>query len=343
MGYEIAVIGAGSWGTALSMVLADNQHKVSLWTRTKEQAELINKTRQNPKYLKDVVLPNLVKATSDLEEAVSGKSYIVLVTPSHSLEELLPVIDSYIDEGTLVVHAIKGIDPKTLQRVSETILTSMPSLKADRLAVLSGPSHAEEVAKRNPTTVVIASKSLPTAQVFQDLFNNINFRVYTNSDVLGVELGGALKNIIALGAGISDGLGFGDNAKAALMTRGLTEITRLGVHLGAEPSTFAGLAGIGDLIVTCTSIHSRNYRAGKLLGEGASLEQALAQMEMVVEGVRTTKAAYELSQLHGVSMPITQQLYRILFEQKNTKEAVEELMGRVKKEELDDFINKGND
>ncbi|OEF96021.1 NAD(P)H-dependent glycerol-3-phosphate dehydrogenase [Desulfuribacillus alkaliarsenatis] len=337
MNNEVVVIGAGSWGTALSLVLAENKNKVTLWTRTSEHAAFLNKHHINPKYLKDVKIPDSVIATSDLEQAVKGKKFVVLVTPSHSLEKLLPEINQYITNETIIIHAIKGIDPVSLKRVSEIILECLPNLNANRLAVLSGPSHAEEVALKKPTTVVIASAISSTAEHAQDLFINKHFRVYTNTDVIGVELGGALKNIIALGAGISDGLGFGDNAKAALMTRGLTEITRLGVYLGAEPTTFSGLAGIGDLIVTCTSIHSRNYRAGKLIGLGNSLEETLEQMEMVVEGVRTTKAAYILSQKNSVDMPITSQLYKLLFENKDAKEAVEDLMARVKKDEHDDY------
>ena len=336
MTIEIAVLGAGSWGTALSFVLADNQHKVTLWTRTEKHASEININKQNSKYIAGI-LPSNIYATSNLEEALAGKKYIVLVTPSHSLKELVPIINNYINPDTIIIHAIKGIDPDSLLRISEIILNGMPNLDSSRLAVLSGPSHAEEVALRKPTTVVISSLNIKTAEIAQDLFINKNFRVYTNSDVVGTELGGALKNIIALGAGISDGLGFGDNAKAALMTRGLAEITRLGIYLGAEASTFSGLAGIGDLIVTCTSVHSRNYKAGKLIGEGQTLDEALSHMNMVVEGVRTTKAAYALSERHNICMPITNQLYQVLFEDKNAKEAVEHLMARVKKEEFEDF------
>ncbi len=337
MRQPIAVLGAGSWGTALSLVLAQNQHSVSLWTRKEEHAAYLHTKRENPQYLKDVCLPENIAVTSDLQQALQGKKHIVLVTPSHSLQELLPKIGQYMEPDAAITHAIKGIDPDSLERVSEVILHNLPNFSADRLAVLSGPSHAEEVGVQKPTTVVIASQSLELAEAVQDIFFNSNFRVYTNTDVVGVELGGALKNIIALGAGISDGLGFGDNAKAALMTRGLAEITRLGIHLGAKQSTFSGLAGIGDLIVTCTSIHSRNYRAGRLIGEGKLLDNVLSEMGMVVEGVRTTKAAYALSRKYDVSMPITEQLHHILFEDKNAKEAVEQLMARVKKEELESF------
>ncbi|OEH84783.1 glycerol-3-phosphate dehydrogenase [Desulfuribacillus stibiiarsenatis] len=335
MKYGVTVLGAGSWGTALSMVLADNQQEVTLWTRSQDQAVFINQYHMNPKYIKDIPLPHNLIATTDLEMALTKNQYIVLVTPSHSLYDLAPIINQWISNETKIVHAIKGIDPESLLCVSDILLTYMPKLLPENLAILSGPSHAEEVALRKPTTVVISSKSITVAETFQDMFMNQNFRVYTNTDTIGVELGGALKNIIALGAGISDGLGYGDNAKAALITRGLAEITRLGVHLGADPSTFAGLAGVGDLIVTCTSIHSRNYRAGKLIGEGNTVEEAIAKMEMVVEGVRTTKAAYELSKKHHVTMPITTQLYEILFNNKNAKEAVENLMARVKKDEVE--------
>ncbi len=330
---DISVIGAGSWGTALAMVLADNDHKVTLWTRNSEHANSMQKNRHNQKYIKGNFSNNII-ISSNLEEAVKNKKYILLVTPSHSLEDLCPKINEYLDEDAYLIHAIKGIIPDSLMRVSQVINDKMPKLKADNLAVLSGPSHAEEVADRKPTTVLIASDNILTAQIWQKHFNNENFRVYTNTDVIGTELGGALKNIIAIGAGISDGLGFGDNAKAALMTRGLAEIIRLGVGMGAELSTFYGLAGIGDLIVTCTSVHSRNYKAGRLIGEGQAVTEALDNVHMVVEGIRTIEAAHSLAEREKINMPITDQLYQIIYKGQNPLAAVKELMGRVTKEEF---------
>jgi glycerol-3-phosphate dehydrogenase (NAD(P)+) len=238
-----------------------------------------------------------------------------------------------------IAHVSKGIEPDSLLRISELIKEEMPRELLKAVVVLSGPSHAEEVSRRHPTTVTVSSEDMSAAEEIQDLFINHNFRVYTNPDVIGVEIGGALKNIIALAAGITDGLGYGDNAKAALITRGLAEIARLGTKMGANPLTFSGLAGIGDLIVTCTSVHSRNWRAGNLLGKGNNLEEVLDNMGMVVEGVRTTKAAYQLAQKYNVSMPITYALYDVLFNGKNAKDAVDVLMARGKTHEMEDLVN----
>jgi Glycerol-3-phosphate dehydrogenase len=325
---SVAVLGAGSWGTALAMVLADNGHHVTLWGRNAETVDEINARHTNRRYLPGAVLPAGVMATTDLASAVSAADAVVVVTPSHAVREVVRRAAPHLSDGTLVVHAAKGLETDTLKRMSEVIGEELPASLGRRVAVLSGPSHAEEVCRKSPTTVVVAAEDPAVAQEAQDLFINTYFRVYTNPDVTGVELGGALKNIIALGAGLSDGLGYGDNAKAALITRGLAEIGRLGYRMGANPLTFAGLAGVGDLVVTCTSRHSRNWRAGYQLGQGASLEDVLARMGMVVEGVRTTKAAYRLAARYGVEMPITQQLYAVLFEGKPPKQAVEELMGR---------------
>jgi glycerol-3-phosphate dehydrogenase (NAD(P)+) len=332
---RIGVLGAGSWGTALSMVLADNGHEVTLWTRTQEQANEINEYHTNEKYLPNRSLPPGIQATTSLEEAASGKAALLLVVPSHAVREICTAIRDYLDEGTVVIHAIKGIEVDTLCRVSEIVRQSGITSDRHGLVVLSGPSHAEEVSLKSPTTVVVASDHREALHIAQDLFINQYFRVYTNPDIVGVELGGALKNIIALGAGLSDGLGFGDNAKAALLTRGLAEISRLGIAMGANPLTFSGLAGVGDLIVTCTSKHSRNWRAGHLLGQGCQLQEVLANMGMVVEGVKTTKAAYTLAQKYHIEMPITQQLERVLFEGKNPRAAVEDLMARGKTQEME--------
>ena len=244
-----------------------------------------------------------------------------------------------IKNPVIVVHVCKGIEPDTLKRVSEMITEEMPEHLMEDLVVLSGPSHAEEVSRRQPTTVAVSSKNIRAAEYIQDLFMNANFRVYTNEDIVGVEIGGALKNIIALAAGISDGLGYGDNAKAALITRGLAEISRLGTKMGANPLTFLGLTGIGDLIVTCTSVHSRNWRTGNALGKGKSLNQILEEMGQVVEGVRTTKAAVQLAEKYNVTMPISSILYKVLFENLKPKEAVDELMSRRKTHEMEDLTN----
>lgn len=333
---QAAVLVAGSWGTALASVLADNGYEVWLWTRDDAYAELMNRTRENPKYLPGARLSDGIRATASLEQAVRGSAVVVLAAPSSAMRSVAGQIKPYLDDGTLLIHATKGFEIESLKRMSLVIADELPHCDK-RLAVLSGPSHAEEVIRKCPTTVVVASSSMQAAENAQDAFINPYFRVYTNPDVIGVEVGGALKNIIALGAGLSDGLGFGDNARAALMTRGLAEIGRLGIAMGADPLTFAGLAGIGDLVVTCTSKHSRNWRAGYALGQGQTLDQVLAAMGMVVEGVRTTRAAHELAKQSGVEMPITEQLYAVLFEQKPPKQAVEDLMGRGRTHEIEEI------
>lgn len=335
---KVAVLGAGSWGTALAIVLADNNHDVRLWTHRKEQAEAINTTHKNEQYL-EIMIPDAIHATGDMKEAVSDCDAIVIVVPTKAIRSICNQLKGIVDRNTTIIHASKGIEPGTLKRVSEMIDEELADYPYEDVVVLSGPSHAEEVAKRQPTTVTVSSINEEKARIAQDLFINNVFRVYTSKDIVGIELGGALKNIIALGAGISDGLGYGDNAKSALMTRGLAEITRLGTTLGANPLTFLGLPGVGDLVVTCTSVHSRNWRAGNLLGRGHSLDDVLSQMGMVVEGVRTTKAAYQLSEQQDIEMPITKGLYEILFNDKAPKEVVEHLMNRDKREEMDDYAS----
>ncbi|MCT1903237.1 NAD(P)H-dependent glycerol-3-phosphate dehydrogenase [Oceanobacillus sojae] len=333
---KIAVLGAGSWGTALAIVLADNGHEVRLWAHRKEHADEINQTHRNERYL-DVDIPKTIKAFNNMEEAVKDAEAIIVVVPTKAIREVCQQLKNYISPSTQIIHATKGIEPGTLKRVSEMISEEMPDFPYENIVVLSGPSHAEEVALRHPTTVAVSAVNLDRARHAQDLFNSENLRVYTSDDILGIEVGGALKNIIALGAGISDGLGYGDNAKAALITRGLAEIARLGTSLGANPLSFLGLSGVGDLIVTCTSVHSRNWRAGNLLGKGNSLDQVLEEMGMVVEGVRTVKAAHQFAKEQGVEMPITQGIYQILFEDKNPKDVVDELMSRNKRQEIDDI------
>lgn len=335
---KIAVLGAGSWGSALSIVLSDNGHDVRLWTHRKSQADTINSEHKNTQYL-DVSFPPDLKAYDSLKKAVKDVSAVLIVVPTKAIREVCKQLNQLINDDLTIIHASKGIEPETLMRVSEMIAQEMDRYEKEEIVVLSGPSHAEEVAKRQPTSVTVSSFDNEQARITQDLFINEFFRVYTSPDMIGIELGGALKNIIALGAGISDGLGYGDNAKAALITRGLAEIVRLGSSLGANPLTFLGLPGVGDLIVTCTSVHSRNWRAGNLLGEGKNLEEVLDQMGMVVEGVRTVKAAYKFANSQQVEMPITTGIYQILFENKEPKDIVEQLMNRSKKEEMDDLSN----
>jgi glycerol-3-phosphate dehydrogenase (NAD(P)+) len=335
----ITVLGAGSWGTALAMVLADNQHTVNLWGHNHEQMEEINSKHTNEKYLKNIQLPKGIKGFSHLGEALEGVETVILAVPTKAVREVLQMVKKTVSSPVIIVHVSKGIEPDTLLRISEMIEQEMDNRSLKDVVVLSGPSHAEEVSLRHPTTVTVSSENMEAAEHVQDLFMNQHFRVYTNPDVVGVEIGGALKNIIALAAGITDGLGYGDNAKAALITRGLAEIARLGSKMGANPLTFSGLTGIGDLIVTCTSVHSRNWRAGNQLGKGMKLQNVLDEMGMVVEGVRTTKAAHQLAQKYNVQMPITQALYEVLFNDVPPKQAVDSLMGRMKTHEMEDLFN----
>lgn len=331
---KVTVLGAGSWGTAISIVLADNGHDVRLWTHRKEQAETINTVHKNEKYL-EIMIPQQIKAYHDLEEAVKGSKAIFLAVPTQAIREVCQQLQLYLTHDMIVIHAVKGIEPESLKRVSEMVNEEIDHYAYEDIVVLAGPSHAEEVAKRQPTTVTVSSKNKQYATFIQNLLMNEAFRVYTSNDLIGIELGGALKNIIALGAGISDGLGYGDNAKAALITRGLAEITRLSVSLGANPLTFLGLPGVGDLIVTCTSVHSRNWRAGNLLGRGMKINDVLNQMDMAVEGINTTKAASQLALKQEIIMPITEGMYKILFNDEHPKEVVESLMNRDKRAELD--------
>ncbi|GAA4709177.1 NAD(P)H-dependent glycerol-3-phosphate dehydrogenase [Brevibacillus fulvus] len=335
MAKELAVIGAGSWGTALATVCADNEHQVRLWVRNLEAAAEINQQHRNTKYLPGIRLSDAIVAETDLGTVVKGKKEIILAVPSHAMRQTVQAMRPFLEPDVLLIHATKGFELESLKRMSEVIRDELAGDIAERLAVLTGPSHAEEVIRKSPTTVVVSSLSTESMLQAQDLLMTPNFRVYTNPDMVGAEIAGALKNIIALGAGLSDGLGFGDNAKAALLTRGLAEITRLGTKLGANPLTFLGLAGVGDLIVTCTSKHSRNWRAGYMLGQGKPLDQVLREMGMVVEGVRTTQAAYELALREQVEMPITRVLHDILFNGKSPQQAVEDLMGRGRTFELD--------
>lgn len=314
----------------MAVLLARKNYRVNLWVYLKEQYEDMIRKGENRTYLPGVGIPSNINLFLDLKDAVAGQQVILLAVPSQAVRETARKIAPYTDKNAIVINAAKGLEENTNKRLSQVIAEEIPH---SRVAVLSGPSHAEEVGSRIPTTVVCSSEDQETAELVQDIFMSPDFRVYTNPDLIGVEIGGALKNIIALAAGISDGLGYGDNTKAALMTRGAFEIARLGQAMGGSILTFAGLAGIGDLIVTCTSMHSRNRRTGILIGQGKPLEEALQEVNMVVEGVTTCKAAYELARSLKVEMPITVQLHQVLFEGKDPSLTVRELMLRDKTQE----------
>lgn len=333
MGKKIAVIGAGSWGTALAISLAESGHAVSLWTRRQEHAEAMKADGENKKYLPGIAFPETLTVADTMEAAIVGAELVMFSTPAQGFRSVLNQAKPHLTKDMVLVNVAKGIEQKSLKRLSEIAEEAIPGVK---YVVLSGPSHAEEVGKLMPTTIVAAAEDLELAEFVQDIFMTEALRIYTNTDVVGVELGGALKNIIALGAGVSDGMGFGDNAKAALMTRGMTEMSRLGVALGAKEETFAGLTGMGDLIVTCTSMHSRNRRCGIMIGEGVSPEEAVSRVGMVVEGMFTAEAAYELAKKVGVEMPITEAIYGVINGTVNAREAVTALMTRSKKHEKED-------
>lgn len=331
MEYKIAVVGAGSWGTALAVLLAKKGFRVSFWARRQEQVAEMRLKRENPEYLPGVVLPTNVLPTADLSEAVEAATLVVLSVPSHAIRQVAREVKKLLKSESILVNVAKGLELETNLRLSQVLEEE----GIENFAVLSGPSHAEEVGRGQPTTVVASSPRQVIAEKVQEFFMESSFRVYTNPDLTGVELGGALKNIIALATGMSDGLGFGDNTRAALMTRGMAEIARLGVALGANPLTFSGLTGMGDLIVTCTSMFSRNRRAGIQLGQGKPLKEVLAGMGMVVEGVKTTKAARELGRQHGISLPITEEVYQVLYAAKPASACVAALMGRPRTKEIE--------
>lgn len=333
---KICVLGAGSWGSALALVLAKKGHEVSMWTLNEEQAKKINKTKENIDYLPGVLFPNNITVTTNIEESVKNSKIIVLAVPSQAIRSVSASIKPFVNKEQILVDVAKGLEKGTGLRLSEVC---KEELLENPYVTLSGPSHAEEVAKDIPTTVVVASENLEVAQIVQDVFMSPKFRVYTNPDIVGVELGGALKNIIAFGAGVCDGLGLGDNAKAALMTRGIREIGRLGLAMGANPSTFAGLSGIGDLIVTCTSMHSRNRRAGILIGQGKTLDETLKEVKMVVEGITATEVAYKVAKELNIDMPITNAIYSVLHEGASANEVVIELMMRNKTHEMEEIVN----
>jgi glycerol-3-phosphate dehydrogenase (NAD(P)+) len=337
---NIAVMGAGSWGTALAALLAKKGLPVRIWTMEKDVADEINHSHINSKYLPGVPIPDNLEACTGVTDIITNATEVVMSVPSQAFREVIRKIVPYINEEILIVNTAKGIEEYSLKRLSEVYAEETDKNLHKNFVVLSGPSHAEEVGREIPTTVVTAGSDRDMYERAQDLFMSSRFRVYTNPDVIGVELGGALKNIIAICTGISDGLGFGDNTKAALMTRGLAEISRLGIALGANPLTFAGLAGLGDLIVTCTSMHSRNRRFGIEIGQGRSVEEGLNNVRMVVEGYTTIGAAFKLAQQHDVAMPITQRAYEVLYQGENAAESVSKLMGRIKTHEMEEIFPK---
>lgn len=327
---KVGIIGAGSWGCALAWLLRNNGNEITVWSIVEEEIRMLKETHEHKDKLPGVILQQDLEFTTDLERAVSDKDVLVLAVPSPFTRSTAEKMAPYIRDGQKIVNVAKGIEEATLMTLSEIIEQEIPGAN---VAVLSGPSHAEEVGKGIPTTIVVGAKDKETAEYLQNLFMSKVFRVYISSDVLGIELGAALKNVVALAAGMADGLGYGDNTKAALITRGIAEIARLGISMGGRIETFYGLTGIGDLIVTCASMHSRNRRAGILIGKGATMEEAMAEVKMVVEGVYSAKAGYALARKYQVNVPIIEQVNKILFEGASAKDAVGELMLRDKKVE----------
>ena len=327
---KVGVLGAGSWGTALSVLLHDNGHQVTIWSIDEKEVKMLDEKREHELKLPGVKLAEDMVITGDLETAVQGKDFLVLAVPSPFTRETARKMKPYVAEGQIIVDVAKGIEESTLMTLSRQIEEEIP--QAD-VAVLSGPSHAEEVGRKLPTTCVIGAKTRKTAEYLQSMFISRVFRVYTSPDILGIELGGSLKNVIALAAGIADGLGYGDNTKAALITRGIAEISRLGVKMGGKIESFTGLTGIGDLIVTCASVHSRNRKAGYLIGQGKSVREAMDEVQMVVEGVYSAKAAAKLAKKYDVSMPIVEEVNKVLFEGKSPAQAVDDLMQRESRSE----------
>lgn len=327
---NVGIIGAGSWGTALSVLLHDNGHSVTVWSIDESEVKMLDEKREHLLKLPGVKLPDDMVFTGDMERAVQGKDFLVLAVPSVYTRGTARSMKPYVADGQIIVDVAKGIEESTLKTLSQQIGEEIP--QAD-VAVLSGPSHAEEVGRKLPTTCVIGAKTRKTAEYLQSMFISKVFRVYTSPDILGIELGGSLKNVIALAAGIADGLGYGDNTKAALITRGIAEIARLGVKMGGKIESFVGLTGIGDLIVTCASVHSRNRKAGYLIGQGKSMKEAMDEVKMVVEGVYSAKAAAKLAEQYNVSMPIVEEVNAVLFDGKDPAKAVDDLMQRESKSE----------
>ncbi len=331
---KLGILGGGGWGTALSIVLSSKGGDVLVWEYDAEQCARVKSGGVNEKFLPGVTLPPAVQFTSELSDAVTGADMLVFAVPSHTLRGVARNLAGMDTTGALIVSATKGIEDGSLMRMSEVLVDELSAAASDRIAVLAGPSHAEEVSRGHPTAVVSASANPAAAKQVQQMFSTGTFRVYTNEDMVGVELGVSVKNVVAIASGICDGIGYGDNTKAALITRGLAEITRLGLALGAKRETFFGLAGVGDLVVTCLSRHSRNRHVGEEVGKGKSLEAVLSGMVMVAEGVKTTKSALHLAKRHEVEMPITEQVYAVLFEGKDPHLAIDELMTRELKAEV---------
>ena len=327
---KIGIIGAGSWGIALSVLLHNNGHEITVWSILEDEINMLKTEHEHKDKLPGVKLPEDMIFTTSLPEAIEGKDILVLAVPSPFTRSTSHNMKPYVADGQIIVNVAKGIEEHTLMTLSQIIEEEVPQAN---VAVLSGPSHAEEVGRGIPTTVVVGAKNKETAEMLQDVFMNKVFRVYTSSDIVGIELGGALKNVIALAAGTVDGLGYGDNTKAALMTRGIAELTRLGEALGGKPETFSGLTGVGDLIVTCTSVHSRNRKAGYLMGKGMTAEEAMKEVKMVVEGVYSAKAALGLAKKCNVAVPIVEAVNRVLFENADPKEEVSNLLLRERKQE----------
>lgn len=321
----IAVLGAGSWGTASAIHLHKNGHKVVLWEYFEENVALMNKTRKNP-LLPGIAIPKDIEITGNLDHAVKQASIVLIVVPSHAVRQLLENLNNKIQDK-LIVNLAKGLERKTMKRMSE-VINEVADIPYDRIVTLHGPSHAEEVAREVPTAVVAASRNKKSAETVQELFMSDYFRVYTNQDLVGVEIGGSVKNVIAIASGMCDGLGLGDNSKAALITRGLMEITRLGLKLGAKEETFAGLSGVGDLIVTCNSQHSRNRHLGEEVGKGRKMKDVQDGMTMVAEGVYTADTVHQMSQKYNVLMPIANQVYQILYNDKDPRQGLRDLMTR---------------
>lgn len=330
---KISVIGSGGWGIALTILLHKNGHDLTIWSFDKKEAEELKKTRQNKTKLPNILLPEDIKVTNDLKETVDDKDILILAVPSKAIRFVSKSLKNIIKDNQIIVNVAKGLEEDTLETMTDIIEEELKD-KNPKVAVLSGPSHAEEVGRGIPTTCVVSAHNKELTLYLQNVFMNPSFRVYTSPDMLGVEIGGALKNVIALAAGIADGLNYGDNTKAALITRGIKEIASLGVAMGGEQSTFYGLTGLGDLIVTCASMHSRNRRAGILLGQGKTLDEAIKEVNMVVEGVYSAKSALMAAKKYNVEIPIIEQVNAVLFENKNAAEAVNELMIRDKKLEI---------
>lgn len=332
---KITLCGGGSWGTAIARLLSNKGHELNFYIRNKEVIEDIRKNKENTKYLPGAKFKKEINLTNNLDSVLEDIDVFIIAVPTSSIREVLTNIKGKISNETIIVNLSKGIEVESLDRISEI---SAEILKDNPFVALSGPSHAEEVGKDIPTTLVASSENIEVAQTIQHEFSTPIFRIYTNPDLVGVEMGGALKNIIALAAGMNDGLAYGDNSKAAIMTRGIYEMSKLGISLGANPHTFNGLSGIGDLIVTCTSMHSRNRRAGILIGEGKSMEEACNEVGQVVEGVKTVKSAYKLAKIKNIEMPITNALYKVLYEGYDSNKAVYELMTRENKDEIEQIF-----